>query len=87
MDDERTKHVAARHGDLSQMTRIHPDHEWRSVADTRKLLNVQPSGPPTVATVAGGRTVHVGQVSVGPGYQVELPLSEVTRLRTLGYLL
>lgn len=83
-DDERTKHLAVRHGDLA--LRVHPDHEFRSATDARKLLGEEPHGPPTVAIVAAGRTVDTGPQRFGPGEEVTLPLSEVERLRVLGFV-
>jgi hypothetical protein len=85
MDDERTKHAAARHGNLASAARVHVDANWREPSG-RMLWSEEPSGPPTVAAVAPGRTVDTGQQRLGPGEEVTLPLSEVERLRTLGFV-
>lgn len=81
--DEQNKHVAARHADLS--LRVHPDHEWRAPSG-RMLMGEEPSGPPTVAIVTPGHTVDTGKGRYGPGETVECPLSEIERLRILGFL-
>lgn len=87
----------------------HPDALAAKPSDyARRLSPAAESGPPTKATVANGKTLHmphptekmcvgydveqkanilVPRIAVyGPGVEVELPLSEVHRLKRLGFL-
>ncbi len=66
--------------------RVEPEAKWRSPGG-RPHPEAEIWGPDTEATVAPGRTVHLpGNKRVGPGGRVTLPLSEVERLRELGFL-
>jgi len=84
MDDERNKQTI-RPGDRAPLTRVDIEAAWRSPGG-RPHPSEEPTGPLTRAIVAEGRTIDDGRQRFAPGETVELPLSEVERLRELGFL-
>ncbi len=92
MDDDSDRQRKAFHpaprAPLAQFNklRVHPDHQFRSPGG-RPHPEPEVTGPPTEAIVAAGRSIHLeGFIVRGPGQKVTLPLSEILRLRELGFV-